>query len=178
MLQKFKLFNCYIPLSTFYRFSTKGKDGSKHRATTFDTSLKSWDFILFNEKILGTIGVPLWVPFGTKSTLVNVKNLKKSIFWFSKIHHNGTQNGTPMVPKVSIGTQTVPKRYPNSLTNFFKWWFFIIFQVQKMATWPLWPQFWVPSQIFWVPSIFFSEHIPCRLSEKKKEVVISRYLFT
>ena len=143
--KKFKLCNCYIPLFNYYRISTKGKDGSRHRTTTFDTSLESWNFILFNEKILGTIGVPLWVPFGTQSTLVNVKNLKKSIFWFSKIHHNGTQNGTPMVPKVSNGTQTVPKMvpkwYPNSLTHFFKWWFFIIFQVQKMATWLLWPQF-------------------------------------
>ena len=122
---------------------------------TFDTVLESWDFILYNEKIW----VPLWVPFGTQSTLVNVKNLKKSIFWFSKIHHNGTQNGTPMVPKVSNGTQMVPKMvpkwYPNSLTHFFKWWFFIIFQVKKMATWPLWPQFWVPSRNFGYHRYFF-----------------------
>ena len=64
-----------------------------------------------------------------------------------------------MVPKVSNGTQMVPKMvpkwYPNSLTHFFKWWFFIIFQVQKMATWLLWPQFWVPSQIFGYHRYFF-----------------------
>ena len=64
--KKFKLFNCYIPLSTFYRISTKGKDGSRHRTTTFDTSLESWDF---NEKNLGTIGVP----FGTQSVSINLR---------------------------------------------------------------------------------------------------------
>ena len=135
---------------------------------TFDTVLESWDFILYNEKILGTIGVPLWVPFGTQSTLVNVKNLKKSIFWFSKIHYNGTQNGTPMVPKVSNGTQTVPKWYPNSLTHFFKWWFFIIFQVQKMAIWPLWPQFWVPSRNFGYHRYFFRNTYHVSYLRKKR----------
>ena len=63
--------------------------------------------------------------------------------------------GLQTVPKM------VPKWYPKSLTHFFKWSFFIIFQVKRMATWPLWPQ-------LWVPSIFFSEHISCQLSEKKR----------
>ena len=92
--KKFKLCNCYIPLSVFYRILTKGKDGSKHRTTTFDTVLESWDFILVNEKILGTIGVPLWVPFGTQSVPINVENFKKSIFYNTNIRHNGNQNST------------------------------------------------------------------------------------
>ena len=157
--KKFKLCNCYIPLSTFYRISTKGKDGSKHRTTTFDTVLESWDFILFNEKILGTIGVPLWVPFGTQSVPINVENFKKSIFYNTKIRHNGTQNGTPVVPKMSNGTQIVPKMvpkwYPNSLTHFIRRSIFMIFQVQKMATSPLWVPFWVPSRIFGYHRLFF-----------------------
>ena len=146
--KKFQLFNYYIPLSTFYRISIKGKDGSRHRTTTFDTSLESWDFILFNEKILGTIGVS----FGTQSVPINVENFKKSIFYNTKIRHNGTQNGTPVVPKMSNGTQIVPnmvpKWYPNSLTHFIRRSIFMIFQVQKMATSPLWVPFWVPSRIF------------------------------
>ena len=139
--KKFIFCNCYIPLFTFYRISTNSKDGSKHRTTTFDTVLESWDFILFNEKILGTIGVPLWVPFGTQSVSINVENFKKSIFYNTKIRHNGTQNGTPVVPKMSNGTQIVPKMvtkwYPNSLTHFIRRSIFMIFQVQKMATSPL-----------------------------------------
>ena len=119
---------------------------------TFDTVLESLDFILYNEKILGTIGVPLWVPFGTQSVSINVENFKKSIFYNTKVRHNGTQNGTPVVPKMSNGTQIVPKMvpkwYPNSLTHFIRRSIFMIFQVQKMATSPLWVPLWVPSRIF------------------------------
>ena len=141
---------------------------------TFDTVLESWDFILYTEKNLGTIGVPLWVPFGTQSTLVNVENLKKSIFWFSKIHYNGTQNGTPMVPKVSNGTQVVPK-LPDT---FFQMMIFHHFSSQKNGHMTTLATILGTIAKFWVPSIFFSEHIPCQLSEKKKEAVISRYLLT
>ena len=136
----------------FYKNSNNCRYGSRHRTTMFDTVLESWDFILFNEKILGTIGVPLWVPFGTQSVSINVENFKKSIFYNTKIRHNGTQNGTPVVPKMSNGTQIVPKMvpkwYPNSLTHFIRRSIFMIFQVQKMATSPLWVPFWVPSRIF------------------------------
>ena len=142
-----------------YKNSNNCRYGSKHRTKTFDTSLESWDFILFNEKILGTIGVPLWVPFGTQSVPINVENFKKSIFYNTKIRHNGTQNGTPVVPKMSNGTQIVPKMvpkwYPNSLTHFIRRSIFMIFQVQKMATSPLWVPFWVPSQIFGYHRLFF-----------------------
>ena len=76
---------------------------------TFDTVLESFDFILYNENILGTIGVPLWVPFGTQSMPMNVENFKKNRFFCFKKFAIMVQNGTPMVPKVSNGTQVVPK---------------------------------------------------------------------
>ena len=75
-------------------------------------------------------------------------------------------------PKCLMVPKMVPKWYPNSLTHFFKWWFFIIFQVKKMATWPLWPHdhfghnFGYHREILGTIDIF-SEHIPCQLSEKK-----------
>ena len=148
-----------MKLLNFFKNSNNCRYGSRHRTTTFDTVLESWDFILFNEKILGTIGVPLWVPFGTQSVPINVENFKKSIFYNTKIRHNGTQNGTPVVPKMSNGTQIVPKMvpkwYPNSLTHFIRRSIFMIFQVQKMATSPLWVPFWVPSQIFGYHRLFF-----------------------
>ena len=90
----------------FHKTSNKRKDGSKHHTTTFDTVLESWDFILFNEKILGTIGVPFWVPFGTQSIPINVEISKKCIFYIAKKPCNGTQNSTPVVPKMSNGTPT------------------------------------------------------------------------
>ena len=58
-------------------------------------------------------------------------------------------NGTQIVPKM------VPKRYPNFLTHFTRRSTFMIFQVQKMATSPLWVPFWVPSQIFGYHRLFF-----------------------
>ena len=136
----------------FNKSSNNCRYGSRHRTTTFDTDLESWDFTLFNEKILGTIGVPLWVPFGTQSVSINVENFKKSIFYNTKIRHNATQNGTPVVPKMSNGTQIVPKMvpkwYPNCLTHFIRRSNFMIFEVQNIATSPLWVPFWVPSRIF------------------------------
>ena len=182
MLQKIQIMQLLHSVVYFYRISTKGKDGSRHRTTTFDTSLESWDFILFNEKILGTIGVPPWVLYHSQSVSINVENFKKSIFYNPKTWHNGTQNGTPVVPKMSNGTQIVPKMvpkwYPNSLTHFIRRSIFMIFQVQKMATSPLWVPFGVPSQIFGYHRLFFLENIPCQLSEKKKVAIISQYLLT
>ena len=67
---------------------------------TFDTVLESLDFIIYNKKILGTIGVPIWIPFGTQSMPMNVENVKKIDFCFLKIRYNGTQNGTQVVPKL------------------------------------------------------------------------------
>ena len=58
-------------------------------------------------------------------------------------------------PKCLMVPKMVPKWYPNTLTHFLTWWIFIIFQVQKMATWPLWQQFWVPSQFFGYHRLFF-----------------------
>ena len=138
----------------FYKNSNNCRYGSRHRTTTFDTVLESWDFIIFNEQILGTIGVPLWVPFGTQSTLVNVENLKKSIFWFSKIHYNGTQNGTQVVPKLP--------------DTFFQMMIFHHFSSQKNGHMTTLATILGTIAKFWVPSIFFSEHIPCQLSEKKR----------
>ena len=97
-----------------------------------------------------------------------MENLKKSIFWFSKIHYNGTQNGTPMVPKVSNGTQTVPKMVPKLPDTFFQMMIFHHFSSQKNGHMTTLATILGTIAKFWVPSIFFSEHIPCQLSEKKK----------
>ena len=127
---------------------------------TFDTVLESWDLILYNEKTLGTIGVP----FGTQSTLVNVENLKKSIFWFSKIHYDGTQNGTQVVPKLP--------------DTFFQMMIFHHFSSQKMATWPLWPQFWVPSRNFGYHRYFFRNtyHVSYLRKKRGRYLAIFTYL--
>ena len=71
-------------------------------------------------------------------------------------------------PKCLMVPKMVPKWYPNSLTHFFKWWFFIIFQVQKMATWPLWPQFWVPSRNFGYHRYFFRNTYHVSYLRKKR----------
>ena len=103
--KKFKLCNCYIPLFTFYRISTKGKDGSKHRTTMFDTVLESWDFILFNEKILVTILGTEWYP---KCTYKCGK--------FQKIDFFTTQKFDIMVPKMVA------------------WWYQIFFALKSMKS--------------------------------------------
>ena len=128
-----------------HEISNKVRDRSKHRTITVDTVLESWNFILWNKKILGTIGVP----FGTQSTPINARFSKNIEFYKRK--------NAIMVPKMV--PQWYPKclmvRYPNTLTHFLTWWIFIIFRVQKMATWPLWQQFWVPSQFFGYHRLFF-----------------------
>ena len=73
-----------------------------------------------------------------------------------------------MVPQWYPKCLMVPKRYPNSLTHFFKWWFFIIFQVKKNGHMTTLATILGTIAKFWVPSIFFSEHIRCQLSEKKR----------
>ena len=100
-----------------------------------------------------------------------------------KIRHNGTQNNTPVVPRMSNinGTQIVPKMvpkwYPNSLTHFIRRSIFMIFQVQKMATSPLWVPFWVPSRIFGYHRLFFwkTYHVSYLTKNLRN---ISRYLLT
>ena len=99
----------------------------------------------------------------------------------TKIRHNGTQNGTPVVPKMSNGTlivpKMVPKWYPNSLTHFIRRSIFMIFQVQKMATSPLRVPFGVPSQIFGYHRLFFCKTYHFSIWEKNVRNT-SRYLLT
>ena len=144
-------------------------------------SLESWDFILFNEKILGTIGVPLWVPFGTQSVSINVENFKKSIFYNTKIRHNGTQNGTPVVPKMSNGTQIVPKMvpkwYPNSLTHFIRRSIFMIFKFKKWPHHHFGYHFGYHPEFLGTIDYFFGKHTMSAIWEKNVRN-ISRYLLT
>ena len=122
--------------------------------------------------------VLLWVSFGTQSVFINVENFKKSIFYNTKIRHNGTQNGTSVVPQMFTGTQIVPKMvpkwYPNSLAHFIKRSISMIFQVQKMATSPLWVPFWVPSWIFGYHRLFFWKTYHVSYLRKKRRS-LSRY---
>ena len=127
----------------FNEISNKLKNRSKSCTITIDTILESWDPKLHDEKFLGTI-----------LYLKQDKNLKiwgNLDFYSTQKCHHGTQDGTPMVPRMSNGTQMVPrmvpKWYPNFLTHFIVWSIFIILRVQKMAQKPLWPSFWVPSAI-------------------------------
>ena len=152
----------------FYKNSNNCKYGSRHRTTTLDTCLESWDFILFNEKILGTIEVPLWVPFGTQSVSINVENFKKSIFYNTKIRHNGTQNGTQVVPQL---LDTLYKRI-----NFHD------FSSSKNGHITTLGTILGTIPNFWVPSIIFLENIPCQLSEKKmssisRDIYLSSFIF-
>ena len=152
----------------FHTISNKVRDRSKRRTITVDTVLESWNFILWNQKILGTIGVP----FGTQSMPINAEILKKINFYDMRNRHNGTQNGTPMVPKMSNGTQMVPKMvpkwYPNSLTHFIEWSIFIIFEVKK------WPQgyfdhhFGYHTWFLGTIDYFFGTHTISATSEKQR----------
>ena len=119
-----------------------------------------------------------WVPLGyhfgyhsvPKCTYKCGKFQKKSIVYNTKIRHNGTQNGTPVVPKMSNGTQMVSQL----LDTLYKKINFHDFPSSKnghITTLDTSPN-------FWVPSIIFLENIPCQLSEKKQVVVISQYLLT
>ena len=76
-----------------------------------------------------------------------------------------------MVPKMSNGTQMVPKMvpkwYPNSLTHFIEWSIFIIFEVKK------WPQgyfdhhFGYHTWFLGTIDYFFGTHTISATSEKK-----------
>ena len=111
------------------------------------------------------------------------------ILWFYLEKHDNLANsahkwhskenyGTPVVPKISNGTQIVPKMvpkwYPNSLTHFIRRSIFMIFQVQKMATSPL----WVPSQILGYRRLFFwkTYHVSYLRKRCKQYLAIFTYL--
>ena len=118
--------------------------------------------------------VPFWVPFGTQSVPINVENSKKSIFYIAKKSCNGTQNGTPVVPKMSNGTQMVAQL----LDTLYKKINFHDFSSSKNGHIATLGTILGTIPNFWVPSIIFLEHIPCQLSAKKNVANISRYLLT
>ena len=151
----------------FYKNSNDCRYGFGHCTTTFDTSLESWDFILFNEKILGTIGVPLWVPFGTQSVPIDVENFKNWFFYNTKLRHNSTQNGTQVVPQL--------------LDTLYKKINFHDFSSSKNGHITTLGTIWGTIPNFWVPSIIFLENIPW-LSEKKmssisRDIYLPSFIF-
>ena len=94
----------------FYKNSNNCRYGSKHRTTTFDTVLESWDFILFNEKILGTIRYP-------KCTV----NSPPRTIDISFNHQNPTMVLSPLSISVcflSWCCLQIPKPYDGSLTPY------------------------------------------------------------
>ena len=103
---------------------------------------------------------------------------QKIDFYIAKKSCNGTQNGTPMVPKVSNGTQNGTQVVTKLPDTFFQMMIFHHFSSQKNGHMTTLATILCTIAKFRVPSIFFSEHIPCQLSEKKKEVFVSRYLLT
>ena len=133
------------------------------RLTRFQKAKTSY----FLMKIIG-------VPFGTQSVPINVENFKKSIFYNTRIRHNGTQNGTPVVPKISNGTQVVPQL----LDTLYKKINFHDFSSSKNGHITTLGTILGTIPNFWVPSIIFLESIPCQPSEKQKKVVVSQNVLT
>ena len=90
--------------------------------------------------------------------------------------HNGTQNGTPMVPKMLNGTQNSTQVVPKLSDAFYRMINFHHFWSPKNGSKATLTMILGTILNFWVPLIIFLEHILCKLF-KKKTYPITRIIY-